>query len=630
MAGSIRTGNAAWTRAALRTALGAALLVVATVTGCRSALPWVAAPAPVPVGPDAGAVSTAVVAAPLSTPGQAPTGAPDAVAESLPQEPCRDACTFAVFGAATDLAPPAGSFAAVWEASQALAARHTVILGSLGLTREGRFIDRGRVLPLGPGAGEVLPIAFPGGSAAPTLDRLQVHCDQALLLFLSDHAVTQDGEGQVRWLQDELRQARAAQPVLLFLDQPLWERSPEAWSRLQGALESAGVEVHVVAAGTGRFSWWRAGRVQFHTLGPAAPSPRLGAALADGGFPGLLWISVGSQGTMLRVVEPASLLPAEVLSRRLQEERRALREACQAGPVLAADGMTEVRCSNPTDTALAFEASWHFEGSGGRVEPQVLGFTLEPGQAFRQRFHLQADRGLPLKFALPRLTLATVCRDGLGQPVPVRFDLLPPVRMGGDVGQLADVFIVDGILGDWPGGGNPINHASQVVLALQPWRGPADFTGSLYVGEQGSRLCFALDVRREKGAEVGCVLLVDPRGGEGGAYDAGVAPLAVSLGTDGQIAIEAPRPEWVSAVWRPTGEGGVLEVGMDRRLFAAGELPATPLVEAVLTRCGASGEALTALCFSGDGRGRESSALYGRFQRLPLPSAAAGAAAGLP
>ena len=627
MAGSIRTGKAAWTRAALHAAGCAALLVVAAVAGCRSALPWVVSPAPVPVGADAGAASPVVVAAPLPPPGQAPPGAPDAVAEPLPHEPRRDACTFAVFGADAEAAPPAASFAAVWEATQALAAQHTVILGSLGLTREGRLIDRGRVLPWGPGAGEPFPVAFPGGSAAPALGRLQVPCDRALLLFLSDQAVAQDGEGQVRWLQDELRRARVAQPLLLFLDQPLWERSPAAWSRLQGALESSGVEVHVVAAGSGRFSWWREGRVQFHTLGPATPSPRPGAALADGGSPGLLWISVGPQGTMLRVVEPASLLPAEVLSRRLQQERQALRQACQAGPVLAADGMTEVRCSNPTDTPLTFEATWHFEGSVGRVEPQVLGFSLEPGQAFRQRFHLQADRGLPLKFALPRLTLATVCRDGLGQPVPVRFDLLPPVRMGGDVGPLGELFIVDGILGDWPGGGNPINHASQVVLAVQPWRGPADFTGNLYVGEQGSRLCFALDVRREKGAEVGCLLLVDPRGGEGGAFAATCAPLAVSLGADGQIAIEAPQPELVSAVWRPTSEGGVLEVGMDRRLFAGGELPAIPLVDAVLTRFGPSGEALTALCFSGDARGRESSALYGRFQRLPPPSAAAGAAA---
>ena len=45
------------------------------------------------------------------------------------------------------------------------------------------------------------------------------------------------------------------------------------------------------------------------------------------------------------------------------------------------------------------------------------------------------------------------------------------------------------------------------------------------------------------------------------------------------------------------------------------------------------GEPVTALCFSGDTRGRESSGLYARFQRLPIPGASGavgGAAAGSP
>jgi hypothetical protein len=576
----------------------------------------------------------ALVVAPAPVPEASPAAASGvAAAESLPAEPCGDACTFAVFDAATEEASGSRGLAAVWEAARALAAQHTVVLGNIGLTPEGRFVSGGVVLSSGPGAGAEFTHIFPGGSGAPRPERLQVPCDHALLLFLSGRALARDEAGQVQWLQGRLSGVQAAQPVLCFLDQPLWEQSHGGWARLQEVLEAAAVEVHVIAAGSGRFSWWRDGRVEFHTIGSTALPARSRSAPADGVFPGLIWISVGAQGTAVRVVEPSSLLSAEVLSRRLQEERQALRDACQAGPVLAADGITEVRCSNPTDAPLAFEATWQFEGSVGSVEPQMLGFSLDPGQAFRQRFHLQADRGLPLKFAQPRLTLATVCRDGLGEPVPVRLDLVPPVRMGGEVGPLGDLFMVDGSLGDWSSGGAPINHVSQVVMALQPWRGPGDFTGNLYVGEQGSRLCFALEVRREKGAEVGCLLLVDPRGSEGGPFAAAQRPLGVAVGADGQIAIEATPPELVTAVWRPTSEGGVLEVGMDRRLFAAGSLPATILADAVLTRFGASGEAVTSLCFSGGARGRESSALYARFQRPPAPgggAAAAGKAAGSP
>ena len=83
----------------------------------------------------------------------------------------------------------------------------------------------------------------------------------------------------------------------------------------------------------------------------------------------------------------------------------------------------------------------------------------------------------------------------------------------------------------------------------------------------------------------------------------------------------------MTAVWRPTGEGGVLEVAFDRRLFAAGRLPETILADAVLTCFGASGEPVTALCFSGDAQGREGSGLYGRFQR-PALSGAPGSAGG--
>jgi hypothetical protein len=533
----------------------------------------------------------------------------------------------AVLGADVAGAPEIGRFLALWEAAQVLAPQHTVILGTVGLTGDGRFSSREGVLPLGPGAGKVSTIVFPGSSSAPELERLQSPCDRALLLFLSGRVVAQNPAEQVQWLQDHVSGTRAAQPVLLFLDEPIWERQADAWACLQAVLESSGLEVHVVAAGSACFSWWRTGRVQFHTMGSAAAPAAPALAPADGGFAGLIWISVGSQGTLLRVIEPTRLLPAEVLSRRLQEERQALRNACQAGPVLAADGMTEVRCSNPTDAPLVFAATWHFEGSDGRVEPQMLGFSLEPGQSFRQRFHLQADRDLPLKFAIPRLALTTVCRDGLGQPVPVQLELVPPVRMGGDVAPLSNVFIVDGSLGDWPGGGNPINHASQVILSPQAWRGPSEFAGNLYVGEQGSRLCFAIEVRREKGVDVGCLLLVDPRGTEGGVFDASTGPLAVAVAPDGQIAIDATRPAEVTAVWFPTDTGGVLEVAFDLRLFAGGSLPAAILADAVLTHYGASGEPLAALCFSGDAHGRQSSGLYARFQR-PAPPGASGAAEG--
>lgn len=551
---------------------------------------------------------------------------PEVVARSARAEPSRSEtpeapCTVAVLCADERQDPGLAAFLGLWEAAQVLCPRHVVVLGEVGFAEGGRLRSHDLSVPLAVGAGAGEHIAFPGYPAAAALERLRVDCGHGILLFLSAQALRRDLQEQLAWLRTNLVSGADDVARVLFLDCPVWDSDPGLWAQVRRVFEAAGGG-HVFCGASPRFSWWQEGRLQCQSVRPASAPSALPPRVADGEFAGLLWITMEPQTTAWRVIDPLTVQPPQVFARRLQEERRALRASLQASAILAADGITEVRCANPTDGMLTFDAEWHFDGNAGSVEPQMLGFSLGPGQAFRQRFHLQTDGDLPLKFAAPRLRLRTTCRDGLGQSVPVRLEVLPHVRMGGPLGQLGDAFAADGDLGDWPFGGLPINHTSQVVLQREAWRGTTDFSGTLYMGEQEGRLCAAIAVRHQPGDEVGCLLLIDLRTTSGGEYEPGDGPLTVSVSPQGQVAIHGAAVDAVRAAWKPAADGGVLEVAVAALAIEGGQLPPELLADVVLTRYGLSGDPVTRLCLSGDGQGLQNSCLYARLQRLPPGSRA--------
>lgn len=602
--------------------LGAALVAVAVCGGgCRSSIPWITESDMRP--PPPAAWSRAAETVPTPEAEVHPVAAPvqgsvvvDAVAAG-----CGEACTLAVLCAAPG--STGVGLAAEWEAAWALGPDHVVVLGARAAPERERGGSRTGATE--PGAGGSAVLVFPGPEGADGPGTVHGPCRNATMLLVSGAALRRDTATVVAWVGQQVAEAESGLPLLVLLDEPLWTSQPEAWAQVQAPFEGRqGAGVHVIAAGARCFSWWSSGRVHFHTLGAAAArgSPA-GAAPADGEFAGLLWVTLARGDAGVHVLEPSALLAPEVFSRRLQEQRRALKAACQASPIAAADGVTEVRCENPTEGPLAFDAEWRFEGGPGSVEPQVLGFRLDPGQPFRQRFRLQAGDGVPLKFAVPRLVLSTTCQDGTGGSVPVHIEVVPRVRMAGHLAALPEGVVVDGDLGDWTCGGYPLNHASQVVLAEEAWQGPGDLSATLFTAESGGSLYLALKVRASPGQATGCALLVDPRGGEGNGFGASQAPLVIRVGADGTTAVEAERVDGVSAVWRARSDGGTLEATVKSGLFVEGHLPDPLLVDAVLTRFDASGRPVTALCFSGDIPGRQSSALYGRFSRAATTTVAA-------
>ncbi len=537
-------------------------------------------------------------------------------AESSRREIAEATCTVAVLCADDRQDPGLTAFLGLWEAAQVLCPRHVVVLGEVGFAEGGRLRSHGLSVPIAGGARAGEHIAFPGYPAASALERLRVDCGHGILLFLSAPALRRDLQEQLAWLRANLVSGPDDAARVLFFDCPVWDSDPGLWAQVRNVFEAAGGG-HVFCGASQRFSWWQDGRLQCQSVRPASAPSALPPSVADGEFTGLLWITMEPQATTWRVIDPLTVQPPQVFARRFQEERRALHASLQASAILAADGITEVRCANPTDAMLTFDAEWHFDGNAGRVEPQMLGFSLGPGQAFRQRFHLQTDGDLPLKFAAPRLRLRTTCRDGLGQSVPVRLEVLPHVRLGGPLGQLGDAFAADGDLGDWPFGGLPINHESQVVLQREAWRGATDFSGTLYMGEQEGRLCAAVAVRHQPGDAVGCLLLIDLRTTSGGEYEPGDGPLTVSVSPKGQVTIHGASADAVRAAWKPAADGGILEVAVAADAFEGGQLPPELLADVVLTRDGLSGDPVTRLCLSGDGQGLRNSCLYARLQRLP-------------
>ncbi|MBN2449152.1 MAG: hypothetical protein JXR77_02115, partial [Lentisphaeria bacterium] len=404
--------------------------------------------------------------------------------------------------------------------------------------------------------------------------------------------------------------------LAVFLDGPVWDRQPRVWSRVAEVLRKRGESVLVVAGGTDRFSCWRDGKIEMVCVS-AVGRERASDVAADGLFPGFLWGLLDRDGMRVRVVDATALVVPDTLSRSLQQERMALRSTWTATPLSDAESSTSVVVRNPTGGPLVFQAAWAFEVTGCRAEPEILGFRLDPGQEFAQRFRLQHDARVPLKFCRPRLLLDTVCADGLGREVPVRISVAPHVRMGGRILPLRPPAQVDGLLSEWTDAGLELGHPSQVLTDAGRVGSSPPCSARLHIGEVDNELRLALACRCDDREQTVLAVYLDPRGGEGSAFEGTPGPLVVSVDGLGRVHTEGPGCAALRCVWQSLPQGGVLEAAAPPSAFAGGVMPEVVLIDATLTVRGgdAAGQPAGVLCFSGDGRSRESSALYAAFVR---------------
>jgi hypothetical protein len=418
-------------------------------------------------------------------------------------------------------------------------------------------------------------------------------------------------------------------------DLPPWVEATRAqWEAVEGVLFGLQCRVFVLCGGVDRFSWWRQDNVQTLCMGPPRSASASAGTVADGRVNGLVWLRLQSGDADFRIFEPEALAPPQVFDRQLQQERAALSRAVSASSVAPSEPATTVRCQNPTSRTLDFQTTWRFEDLGSLVEvdPQVLGFTLRPGQDFVQEFRFRQLNGMPLKFLRPAFHVETEALDGLGRRVPVEIVARPIVQMAGDIVALREAIAVDGALNDWPLSGAPLNNRSQVVEGSGTWRGPEDLSGVLHVGFREQVLYCALaltddDCTPEPAGHLALASIYVDCGPSGLAHGAprGDTVLAVQGDCLGHVRVSggsaAAREAVTAAAARTRQPGFVLEAAIPYAVFAGGTPGGVVRIEGVLEQSDSGGER-TVMCFSGTLEGLGSGRYFADFS---FPDGASGA-----
>ena len=426
-------------------------------------------------------------------------------------------------------------------------------------------------------------------------------------------------------------------PVVI-LDRVVWEdtRYP-GWPALYSLLRADTVGGTVIAAAGDRYSYWDWGGLRFIT----AP-----LSTGDGdSVPGLdrldsrdccLWVNPRDGAAAATVLNLAGTRPVEFFSRQRQLERKRIRETLHATVASDRYPVTTVRCSNPTASRLEFSTKWEFAEPDVTVQPQILSFTLEPGEAFRQMFRFVREGRKPLKFAMPTLILTGPVSERTLPNAELTLRLVPECRFSGAFSVLEKAPLIDGNLNEWTGPAYVLGHTSQVQAGERYWTGPADASAQVYAGVCDATLYFAVaatdDTILNDSVDGTVTFYLDLRSPHS---DAAVGSEFES-GTD-SAAVVTFRENGAHSVNRETGRYSVIHARtLTNRMrvteFAVSGPAVTRLLQdksrtllfdiALTDKDGAGGKE-TLLFFSGTVRNPETSEYYADF-RLPDSTAVSG------
>lgn len=554
---------------------------------------------------------------------------PAAVVRPAPPPPAiarPDVIAGAFLASVGDSDPDCAVLGSQLTAALRLAPEFIVFVGDASVSESGEVSCGGRPLPSLP-IPDSTRVYTVGTAAASGLPHAKVVlADGTPLIFMRRQGLSDAPDETVSWLSRQVRGADPSGVLLLVWDLPPWaDATREAWESVEGVLFGLQCRVYVLSGGVDRFSWWRQDNIQTLCLGPARAVRDLSGTVADGRVNGLVWLRLSGGEADFRVLEPEALSPPQVFDRQLQQERAALSRAVSASSVGPSDLTTTVRCQNPSSRVLEFQTAWRFEDLGSLVEvdPQVLGFTLRPGQDFVQDFRFRQVNGVPLKFLRPAFHVKTEALDGLGRRVPVEIAARPVVRMSGSIVPLGEGIAVDGLLNDWPLSGAPVNNRSQVVRGADSWGGPEDLSGVLHVGFRDRVLYVAL-------------LLADDQCLPGAAGHSATASIHVDCGPQGLIQGVTRESTLLTvtgdcsgraqasgglggsaatvsvAAARTAQPGFALEAALPFSAFAGGRPGSVVRVEAVLEQTD-SNEGCTVLCFSGTLEGLSTGRYFAEF-----------------
>jgi hypothetical protein len=441
--------------------------------------------------------------------------------------------------------------------------------------------------------------------------------DDGLVLFFPEkffaaQSALSDPLTPVRVLHEGLRDYPRASQLTLVLPASAWAGLGEVEEReLLAHLRRSGTGA-VVLLGGERLLWWQQEKVDFLSL-PGDSAPAESAVR-------LLCVRPNSAKSRFTVLDPAAVLDVQAFARQSYRERLQLSRAVTCSPVCGAALVTTVRCHNPLARPLEFAASWQFSRTAPKVDPQILGFRLAPGEAFEQQFRFVPEAGTTLKFLNPEFVLKTQLNAGLssGPPLEIRVPVLCSLQ--GEVARLEKTVLVDGDLSDWAGRGYAIEHPVQLVENSGGWRGPSDLSAVLQVACDQESLYLAatvtqdqLDGLRQNWLEFDVDKRTRVAGLDSAATEADLWRIRVFA--EGAAA-GFPAESGIRVAAAPAKGGYAVEVAIPFSLFPAQKLPNPLYLDLVLAETASDGT-VKKLCFSGSGDPARGAACYARFKLAP-------------
>jgi len=201
---------------------------------------------------------------------------------------------------------------------------------------------------------------------------------------------------------------------------------------------------------------------------------------------GFFWITTGGGSPRVRYVRLDGIEPPSQLSWERHEFEQRLAFGLQATPLAPPFWTTTIHFRNTTNQTLKFGAGWRFSREGVRVDPEILGFRLAPGQEFRQKFRLTPSPGLPLRYASPEFVVRTTVPVSGTNTRNVEAHVRPWCVFSGRAAALPAPPAVDGAPDEWQTDRRAISHPDQVISGSAWWSGPDDASAELTCGWAGN------------------------------------------------------------------------------------------------------------------------------------------------
>ena len=202
---------------------------------------------------------------------------------------------------------------------------------------------------------------------------------------------------QLKWLKEDLRKAKDAKHIFVFLHKPIWAfpSQKEGWWRdVHPILAEHRVDA-VFAGHWHQYTWYpRRDGVRYIVTGGAGAPLRRG----PGGFHHYLFVTVRDEEVRIAVVEPGKISDERCVDQEMTDALNEFLKGVRVEVELPDQGsirkVVKVGGRNPLEDSLFVEVSWQ-ESGAWEVEPERNELRLGPGERGEMEFVLAGDAARP-------------------------------------------------------------------------------------------------------------------------------------------------------------------------------------------------------------------------------------------